>query len=129
MKAKTTELSRRERQIMDAVYAAGEATAADVRGAIPDAPSDSAVRTFLRLLVEKGHLRHKRDGLRYIYSPVKLRRHAAKSMLRNVVQTFFGGSVEQAVVTLLSSDELTLSKEQSERLAALIERATEEESK
>ena len=129
MKAKTTELSRRERQIMEAVYAAGEATAADVRGAIPDAPSDSAVRTFLRLLVDKGHLRHKRDGLRYVYSPVKQKHHAGKSMLRNVVRTFFGGSVEQAVVTLLSSDDITLSKEQSERLAGLIERATEEESK
>ena len=129
MKSKTNDLSRRERQIMEAVYAAGEATAADVRAAIPDAPSDSAVRTFLRLLVDKGHLRHKREGLRYVYSPVKLRQHAGKSMLQKVVQTFFGGSVEQAVVTLLSNSDVTLSKEQSDRLSSLIERATEEERK
>jgi BlaI family penicillinase repressor len=129
MKSKTNDLSRRERQIMEAVYTAGEATAADVRAAIPDAPSDSAVRTFLRLLVDKGHLRHKRDGLRYVYSPVKLRHHAGKSMLQKVVQTFFGGSVEQAVVSLLSNSDVTLSKEQSDRLSSLIERATEEERK
>lgn len=108
---------------MEAVYAAGQATAADIRAAIPDPPSDSAVRTFLRLLVEKGHLRHTREGMRYIYEPTKPRGHAARSMLQNVVRTFFGGSVEKTVMALLSSADARLSKEECDRLAKLIEEA------
>src|SRR5215207_4103142 len=106
---------------MEAVYAAGRATAAEIRAALPDAPSDSAVRTFLRLLVEKGHLRQKRDGMRYIYEPTQPRQQAAASVMRNVVRTFFGGSVEDAVVALLSQEDSRLSQEQSDRLTKLIE--------
>ncbi len=126
MKSKTDELPRRERQIMEAVYAAGEATAAEIRMAIPDAPSDSAVRTFLRLLVEKGELKHKRDGMRYIYQPTQPRGKAARSVLRNVVRTFFGGSVEETVVALLSEADQKLTKEEYDRIAELIEKAREE---
>jgi predicted transcriptional regulator len=126
MKSKTDELPRRERQIMEAVYAAGEATAAEIRAAIPDAPSDSAVRTFLRLLVEKGKLRHKRDGMRYIYQATQPRRKAARSVLRNVVRTFFGGSVEETVVALFSEGGKKLTEEEYERIAALIEKARKE---
>ncbi len=126
MKSKTDDLPRRERQIMEAVYAAGEATAAEVRAAIPDAPSDSAVRTFLRLLVEKGHLRHRQDGMRYIYEPTQPRGQAARSVLRSVVRTFFGGSVEKAVVALLSQSSGKLSEEEYERIAGMIEKARKE---
>jgi predicted transcriptional regulator len=121
------QLTRRERQIMDAVYAAGEATAAQVRAAIPHPPSYSAVRALLRILEEKGHLRHKRAGLRYVYLPVKARRAAARSVLRNVVRTFFGGSIEQTVATLLSSADAKLSKAELDRLATMIEEAAKEE--
>src|SRR5688572_9587087 len=111
---------------MEAVYAAGEATAAEIRAAIPDAPSDSAVRTFLRLLVEKGQLRHKRDGMRYIYQATQPRRKAARSVLRNVVRTFFGGSVEDTVVALFSEGGKKLTEEEYDRIAALIEKARKE---
>jgi predicted transcriptional regulator len=119
MKSSTTHLTRRERQIMDAVYAAGEASAAQIRASISDPPSYSAVRALLRILEDKGHLRHKRDGLRYVYLPIRARHRAARSVLRDVVKTFFGGSVEQAVVTLLSNSDSKLSREQSARLASI----------
>lgn len=127
MKIKTTDLTRRERQIMDAIYARGEASVADVLQTMPDPPSYSAVRSFLRILVEKGHLRFKRDGVRYVYVPIKTRQHAARSVLRNVVRTFFGGSVEHAVTALLSNADTKLSKEEVARLSALIGKAKKEE--
>ena len=120
------QLSRRERQNMDAVYAHGQATATQVREAMPDPPSYSAVRASLRILEEKGHLRHEIDRTRYVYAPTKPRGLAARSMLRQVVQTFFGGSVERTVATLLSSPEGNLSQEELERLSALIEEAKKE---
>ncbi len=119
-------LSRRERQIMDIVYARGQVTAAEVRESMPDAPSYSAVRAMLRILEEKGHLSHHVDRTRYVYLPIKPRNQAARSMLRQVVQTFFGGSVEQTVATLLSTPETKLSAEELDRLAALIEEAKQE---
>ena len=119
-------LSRRERQIMDVVYALGQATAAQVLNALPDAPGYSAVRATLRILEEKGHLRHENQGKIYVYLPVTARGQAARSKLRQVVQTFFGGSVEQTVATLLSSPETKLSAEELERLSALIEEAKKE---
>jgi predicted transcriptional regulator len=85
------------------------------------------VRALLRILEEKGHLRHKRAGLRYVYLPVKARRAAARSVLRNVVRTFFGGSIEQTVATLLSSADAKLSKAELDRLATMIEEAAKEE--
>lgn len=120
------QLSRRERQIMDIVYALGRATAAQVREAMPDAPGYSAVRAMLRILEEKGHLRHESDGTRYVYLATKPRGQAARSTLRQVVQTFFGGSVEQTVATLLSAPETRLSADELERLSVLIEEAKKE---
>lgn len=122
----THRLSRRERQIMDVVYAHGQATATQVRAAMPDPPSYSAVRASLRILEEKGHLRHEIDRTRYVYVPTKPRGQAARSMLRQVVQTFFGGSVEQTVATLLSTPEAKLSSEELDRLSTLIEEARKE---
>lgn len=112
---------------MDAVYAAGEASASEIQAAIPDPPGNSAVRTFLRILVEKGHLRLRREGTRYLYSPVKSRKNAARSVLKKVVQTFFQGSIEEAVTALLSGSEAKLSPEEAERLNALIEKARQAE--
>lgn len=120
------DLSRRERQIMDAVYAQGQATATQVREAMPDPPSYSAVRASLRILEEKGHLRHEVERTRYVYAPTKPRGQAARSTLRQVVQTFFGGSVEQTVATLLSTPETKPSSEELDRLSALIEEAKKE---
>lgn len=116
-------LSRRERQIMDIIYARGKATAAEVLEALPDPPTYSAVRALLRILEEKGHLRHERDGIRYVFAPTRARGQAARSALTQVVQTFFGGSVEQAVATLLASDETQLTDEELDRLGRLIEQA------
>jgi predicted transcriptional regulator len=119
-------LSRRERQIMDIVYSLGKATAAQVHIALPDAPGYSAVRATMRILEEKGHLRHENLGKVYVYLPVKARGQAAQSKLRQVVQTFFGGSVEQTVATLLSAPETKLSNDELDRLSALIEKAKKE---
>ncbi len=123
MKSHTNDLTRRERQLMDAVYAAGEASASEIQAAIPDPPGNSAVRTFLRILVDKGHLRLRRDGIRYLYSPVKPRTNAARTVLKNVVRTFFRGSIEEAATTLLSGSDVKLSSEVAARLGALIEKA------
>jgi predicted transcriptional regulator len=116
-------LSRRERQIMDILYERGQATAAEVEDALPGSPSNSAVRTFLRILEEKGHVRHVKEGARYVYRPVQPRQRAARSVLRQVLRTFFGGSVEKAVATLLSAPDARLSEEELDRLAELIARA------
>lgn len=120
------QLSSRERQIMDVVYGKGAVTVAQVRAAIPDAPSYSAVRAMLRVLEEKGHLRHENEGTRYVYLSVRPRGQAAITTLRRVVETFFGGSVEQTVATLLSSAEGQLSTEELERISLLIEAAKKE---
>ena len=115
------ELSRRERQIMDAVYAAGSVTAAAVVEALPDRPSNSTVRTLLRILVDKGHLKQKHDGHRYLYKPTRSRPKAAQGALKRVVQTFFDGSVEQAVEGLLQTSDVTLSEAQLDQLHQMIE--------
>ena len=120
------QLSRRERQIMDIVYAQEPVTVAQVCQALPDAPGYSAVRATMRILEEKGHLRHESERTRYVYRPTQPRGQAAHSMLRQVVHTFFGGSVEQTVATLLSAPETKLSSEELERLSALIEEAKKE---
>src|ERR1051325_11017584 len=90
-------LSRRERQIMDVLHARGQATAAEVLGALPDPPSYSAVRALLRILEDKGHVKHREDGTRYIYFPRPSRQTASRSALRRVVSTFFQGSTTEAV--------------------------------
>ena len=122
-------LSRRERQIMDIIYQQERATAADVLAALPDPPSYSSVRALLGVLESKGHLRHVKDGARYVYLPVRSRRGAAKSALQQVMQTFFAGSVEQTVATLLSVSDAPLSEDEWERLSAVIDKAKGESQK
>jgi predicted transcriptional regulator len=119
------DLSRRERQIMDAIFERGQATAADVAEAIPDAPSYSAVRALLRILEEKGYLRHEQQGLRYVFIPTMRRDSARRSALKGVVKTFFDGSVEQTVAALLGQQKL--SRDELDRLADLITRARKED--
>src|SRR5688500_5700446 len=120
------ELSRRERQILDVLYKAGRATVADVQQAIPAAPSYSAVRTLLRILEDKGHVRHEQDGTRYVYVPTVHRDRAKRSALRHLLNTFFEGSTTQAIAALLDEDAKKLSTEDWERLEAAIERARKE---
>ena len=95
--------SRRERQIMDVIFARGEATAADVHAALPEPPSYSAVRAMLRILEDKGALKHREDGPRYIYLPTESREKASRSALKRVVQTFFDGSLADAVAALVDA--------------------------
>jgi predicted transcriptional regulator len=118
--------SRRERQIMDILYARGRATASEIHRAMPDRPSYSAVRAKLRVLEEKGHVRHEEEALRYVYLPTLKREAARKSALRHVVSTFFGGSVEQAVSALLSLKAADLSQEELDRISRLVEEAKKE---
>ncbi len=110
---------------MDIVYRQEKATAAEVLGSLPDPPSYSSVRALLGILETKGHLRHLKDGARYVYLPTRPRQNAARSALHQVVQTFFAGSVEQTVATLLSASDTPLSQPEWERLSALIDRAKE----
>lgn len=116
-------LSRRERQILDILYRRGRATAAEVREGLADPPGYSAVRAALRVLEEKGHARHEEKGLRYVYLPAQPRQQARRSALRHLLETFFEGSPEQAVATLLDVSASKLSERELERLAALIEKA------
>jgi BlaI family penicillinase repressor len=117
------DLSRRERQIIDILYAQGRATAADVQAALPDPPSYSAVRAMLRILEEKGHVRHEQDGPRYVYLPTLARDNAKRSALRHMLQTFFDGSAEQAISALLDDSSARLSDSELDRLARLIDQA------
>jgi predicted transcriptional regulator len=117
-------LSRRERQIMDVIYARGQATAAEVAAALPDPPSYSAVRALLRILEQKGHLKHQQEGPRYVFLPTVSRDRARRFALRNVVRTFFNGSPAQAAAALI--DQADLSDDDMERLAALIDKARKE---
>ena len=125
-KSSQNPLSRRERQIMDIVYGQGKASAADVLGSMPDPPSYSAVRALLRILEEKGHLRHEQEGPRYVFLPTVPREVARKSALHHLVQTFFDGSAEGAVAALLDLDSDGLDSEELDRLARLIDEAREE---
>ena len=121
-----SQLSRRERQIMDILYRRGKATAAEVQQEIPDGPGYSAVRAMLRILEDKGHLRHHEDGPRYVYAPVVPRERAKQSAVRHLVETYFQGSVEQALVGLLDISPRGLKEEELNRLARLIEKARKE---
>ena len=116
-------LSRRERQIMETIYRLGEATVADVRRELLDPPSYSAVRAFLRILEEKGHLKHREAGPRYAYSPRVPRDKARRSALRSLMRNFFDDSREKLVATLLDDGARALSPAELETLAGLIERA------
>ena len=120
-------LSRRERQIMDVLFQSGRATAAEVREGMPDPPSYSAVRALLRILEEKGHVRHVQDGPRYLYSPTLTKDKAKRSALNHLVETFFNGSAEQAMAALLDGSADELSGEELDRLERLIREARERE--
>jgi predicted transcriptional regulator len=119
----THELSRRERQIIDILYREGRGTAAEVQAALPDPPSYSAVRAMLRILEEKGHVRHEQDGPRYVYVPTVARDSAKRSALRHMLRTFFDGSAEQAISALLDDASTKLSDVELDRLARLISQA------
>ena len=116
-------MSRRERQIMDILYKRGRASASDIHAALPDAPTYSAVRAKLRVLEEKGHIRHEEESLRYVYTPVVARETARRSALRHLVSIFFEGSVEDAVAALLDLSSSNLSKADLDRISRMIAEA------
>jgi predicted transcriptional regulator len=116
-------LSGRERQLMEIVYRRGQATALEVLAELPDPPSRTAVRTLLRILEEKGHLKHNQDGLSYVYLPTRPRSQAARSAFRRVLNTFFDGSIEKAVAAHLGEAADDLSPAELDRLADLIRQA------
>jgi predicted transcriptional regulator len=122
-------LTRRERQIMDILYRRGRATAAEVLEEMPGDPNYSTVRTQLRVLEEKGHVRHEEQGLRYVYAPAVPRHSARKSALKHLVETFFDGSPEQVVAALLGGDAARLSDEDLARIEDLLARARKESRK
>jgi predicted transcriptional regulator len=119
-------LSRRERQIMDILYRRGKASAADVREAMDDPPSYSAVRAMLRVLEGKGHVRHQEEGLKYVYTPVVARDKAKRSVVRHLLDTFFNGSAEQAMAALLDVSASKLTDEELKRMSGMIEKARQE---
>jgi BlaI family penicillinase repressor len=125
-RAALTGLTRRERLIMDILYRRGRATAGEVMQALSGDPSYSTVRTQLRVLEAKGHVRHEEHGLRYIYVPAVPRHAARKSALRHLVDTFFDGSTEKTVAALLGADSSRLSEAELERIAELIAKARKE---
>lgn len=116
-------LSRRERQIMDALYRTGRATVADVRAQLPAAPSYSAVRTMLRILEDKGHVRHDFDGPRFVYIPTVTRDKAKRSALKHLVNTFFEGSATQVMAALVDMSPQSLGDDEIARLRQIIDDA------
>ena len=120
------DLSRRERQIMDILHRAGKATAADVLDGLPDAPSYSAVRALLRILENKGHIRHEEDGRTYVYMPIVRRTDARQSALSHLLKTFFDNSAEQAVAALLAVKGEKMSQAELDRMSKLIDAAKKE---
>jgi predicted transcriptional regulator len=121
-----TGLSRRERQIMDILYRQGKASASEVRELMEDAPSYSAVRAMLRVLEEKGHVRHQAEGLKYVYVPTVTRDKAKRTAVKHVMETFFNGSPEQIVAALLDVASTRLTREELDRMSQLIEDAKKE---
>ncbi len=119
-------LSRRERQIMDILYQRGKSAASEVREAMPDAPSYSAVRAMLRVLEEKGHIKHKSEGLRYVYLPVVTRDKAKRSAVRHLLDTFFSDAPAEVVAALLDVSSTQMTREELDRMAEMIERAKRE---
>ncbi|MSV29279.1 MAG: BlaI/MecI/CopY family transcriptional regulator [Bryobacterales bacterium] len=119
-------LSRRERQILEILYQRGSASVSEVRLAMEDAPSYSAVRTLLGVLEEKGHVKHRAKGLRYVYSPVVAREKAKRTAVKHLLDTYFGGSPEQIVAALLDVSSTQLKPEELDRMAGMIEKAKRE---
>jgi BlaI family transcriptional regulator, penicillinase repressor len=126
MLLKHQQLSRRERQIMDILYQRGKSSASEVRQAMPDAPSYSAVRAMLRILEEKGHVRHQAEGLKYVYLPTVARDKAKRSAVKHLLDTFFDDSPEQIVAALLDVSSTRLTREELDRMAEMIEQAKKE---
>jgi len=118
--------SRRERQIMDILYQRGRASAGEVREAMPDPPSYSAVRAMLRVLEEKGHVKHQAAGLKYVYVPTVARDKAKRSAVKHLLDTFFSNSPEQVVAALLDVSSTRLTREELDRMAQMIEQARKE---
>jgi BlaI family transcriptional regulator, penicillinase repressor len=116
-------LSRRERQIMDILYSRGKSSASEVREAMPNAPGYSAVRAMLRVLEEKGHVRHLAEGLKYVYVPTVARDKAKRSAVKHLVDTFFKESPEQVVAALLDVSSTRLTRAELDRMAEMIENA------
>ena len=121
-KTEIPQLSKRERQIMDAIYRRGRATAAEVRAEMPDAPTYTTVRGLLRILERKGHIRHEEEGLRFVYSPSLQRQHAGASILSHVVRTFFEGSAANAMAAMLGSSERSVNAAELELLSELVKK-------
>ena len=119
-------LSRRERQILEILIERGKASATVVRAAMPDAPSYSAVRTLLRVLEEKGHVKHRTEGLRYVYLPTIGREKAKRSAIKHMLKTYFNGSPEQIVAALLDLSSTELTPAELDRMAQMIENAKRE---
>ena len=122
-----THLSRRERQIMEIIYAKGEATATDVLERLADAPTRTAVRTFLRILEDKGHLKHKKQGREFVFYPIRQRECAGQSAFQRLLQTFFQGSLEKAVAAHFADPGAEVSPDELRRLSALINQAKRKE--
>ena len=123
MSVKNHDLSRREGQIMDIVYARGEATAAEVHAQLPDRPSYSAVRALLRILEEKGFLKHREEGPRYVFLPVVSSKEASRSALRRVMKTFFAGSLASAVAAFVDESDGKIAPEELKRIELIIKKA------
>jgi predicted transcriptional regulator len=121
-----SDLSRRERQIMEALYRLGKASAIEIRDAMPSPPTYTAVRTHLALLTDKGIIRHERQGAKHIYEPVVPREEMAKNVIAGVLENFFEGSVERVVATLIEPGSAPLSDDQLDRLTLLIQQAREQ---
>lgn len=123
---KQLKLSRREREVMDIIHALGEATASQIREKMADPPTNPAVRSILRILVKRDHLQYRQDGPRYVYYPTATGTQARRSALNHLLDTFFGGSVEGAMVALLDMDESQLSDDEKARMKALIDQARQQ---
>ena len=121
-----TRLSRREREIMDILYQRGKSSASEVRQAMSDTPSYSAVRAMLRILEEKGHVRHQAEGLKYVYLPTVTAEKAKRSAVKHLLETFFKDSPEQVVAALLDVSSTRLTPEELDRIAEMIEQAKKE---
>jgi BlaI family penicillinase repressor len=119
-------LSRRERQILDILIERGKASGMEVRAAMADAPSYSAVRTLLRVLEDKGHVKHKAEGLRYVYLPTVGKEKAKRTAVKHMLKTYFNGSAEQIVAALLDVSSTQLTREELDRMARMIEQARQE---
>jgi BlaI family penicillinase repressor len=126
-KSPAPQLSRRERQIMDVLYRVNRATAVEVQEGMPEAPSYSAVRTMLRILEEKGHVRHEQDGPRYVYIPTVARDKAKRSALKHVVNTFFDGSASQVMAALIELAPRDMDEDELARIRQMIDNAKAKE--